>query len=125
MAQWLMNPRSMRLQVRSLALLSVLTIGIAVNCGVGCRHGLDPVLLWLWCRPVARAPIGPLAWEPPYAAGAAQEMAKSQKAKKKKKQKKPGRSSHRGSAVANLTSIYEDEDLIPGLAQQVKDLALL
>ena len=36
----------------------------------------DPTLLWLWRRPAARAPIRPLAWEPPYAAGAAQEMAK-------------------------------------------------
>ena len=25
------------------------------------------MLLWLWCRPAAIAPIGPLAWEPPYA----------------------------------------------------------
>ena len=41
--------------------------------GVGHRHGLDPVLLWLWCRPVATGPIRPLAWEPPYAAGAALE----------------------------------------------------
>ena len=31
----------------------------------------DPALLWLWRRPVATAPIGPLAWEPPYASGAA------------------------------------------------------
>jgi len=29
------------------------------------------MLLWLWCRPAAVAPIGPLAWEPPYAAGVA------------------------------------------------------
>ena len=27
----------------------------------------DPALLWLWCRLAATAPIGPLAWEPPYA----------------------------------------------------------
>ena len=27
----------------------------------------DPELLWLLCRPAATAPIGPLAWEPPYA----------------------------------------------------------
>ena len=27
------------------------------------------MLLWLWCRPAAAAPIGPLAWKPPYAAG--------------------------------------------------------
>ena len=53
-----------------------------MSCGVGCRCGLDPALLWLWHRPVATAPIGPLAWEPPYAAGAAQEIAKRQKKKK-------------------------------------------
>ena len=31
----------------------------------------DPALLWLWCRPADVAPIIPLAWEPPYAPGAA------------------------------------------------------
>ena len=35
----------------------------------------DPALRWRWHRQVATAPIGPLAWEPPYAAGAAQEIA--------------------------------------------------
>ena len=44
----------------------------------------DLVLLWLWCRPAAVAPIQPLAWELPYAVGAA---LKSQKKKKKKKKK--------------------------------------
>ena len=29
------------------------------------------IWLWLWCRPAAVAPIRPLAWEPPYAMGAA------------------------------------------------------
>jgi len=52
-----------------------------MSCGVGCRHGLDPTSLWFWCRPAAIAPIRPLAWEPPYAMGAAQEMAKRQKNK--------------------------------------------
>jgi len=37
---------------------------------------------------VATAPIQPLAWEPPYAGGEAQEIAKRQKKKKKKKKKK-------------------------------------
>ena len=45
--------------------------GIAVSCGVGHRRGSDLALLWLWCRLEAIAPIGPLAWEPPYAVGAA------------------------------------------------------
>ncbi len=40
-------------------------------------------MLWLWHRPVATAPIRPLAWEPAYAAGAAQEIAKKDKKKKK------------------------------------------
>ena len=35
------------------------------------RCSLDPELLWLWCRPAAAAPIQALAWELPYAAGAA------------------------------------------------------
>ena len=41
-----------------------------MSCGVGRRHSSDLALLWLWCRPVATAPIRPLAWEPPYAMGA-------------------------------------------------------
>ena len=60
-----------------------------MSCGVVRRRGSDPVLLWLWCRPAATVPIGPLAWEPPYAAGAAQEMVKRQnKQTKTNKQKK-------------------------------------
>ena len=42
-----------------------------MNCGVGCRHSLDLVLLWLRCRPAASALIQPLTWEPPYASGLA------------------------------------------------------
>ena len=90
---------TLRLQVQSLALLSGLTIrccrelwcrlqmqrrsDVAVSCGVGRRRGLDPVLLWLWQRLAATAPIRPLAWDPPYATGAAQEKAKREKKKKK------------------------------------------
>ena len=58
-----------------------------MSCGVGCRHSLDPALMWLWCRPAATALIRLLAWEPPYAAGAAQEMAKRQKTNKQTKNK--------------------------------------
>ena len=53
--------------------------GVAVSCGVGHRLGLDPGLLWLWHRPAAVVPIGPLAWELPYA------MSAAQKRKEKKK----------------------------------------
>ena len=56
--------------------------GVVVSCGAGRRCGLDLALLWLWCRPVAIAPIRPLAGELPHAVGAA---LKRQKAKKKKK----------------------------------------
>ena len=37
------------------------------------RH---PAFPRLWCRPAAIAPIRPLAWEPPCAAGAALEKTK-------------------------------------------------
>ena len=83
----------MRLRVQSLALLSGLRIlrlncgSVAVSCGVGSRRGSDHALLWLWCRPVATAPIQPLAWEPPYAVGAAQEIATTTITIKKTKDK--------------------------------------
>ena len=43
-----------------------------MSCGVVCRHGLDPALLWLWLwhKPAAVAPIQPQAQELPYAASA-------------------------------------------------------
>ena len=53
--------------------------GVAMSCAVGCRPGSDPTLLWLWRRPAGEAPIQFLAWELPYAIGAAL------KEKKKKK----------------------------------------
>ena len=40
-----------------------------MSCGVGCRRGLDPMLLSLWCRLAAVAPIQLLAGELPCAAG--------------------------------------------------------
>ena len=74
---WLSGERiqlgTMRLRVRSLTLLSGLRIR-------RCRE--------LWCRPAATAPIGPLAWEPPYAKGTALEKTKK-KRKRKKKTKAP------------------------------------
>ena len=72
--------------------------GVAVSCGVGRRLGLDPALLWLWCRLAAAAPIRPVAWEPPYAAGAAL---------KKTKRKSPFKSTpefKNFSRVENLSS---------------------
>ena len=51
--------------------------GVAVSCGVGHRHGLDPA--WLWHRPAAVALIQPVAWEPPHAASV------TLKSKKKRK----------------------------------------
>ena len=50
-----------------------------MSCGVGRRHGSDPVWLWLWRRPAAVAPIQLLAWELPHA------MRMALKTKKKSK----------------------------------------
>ena len=42
-----------------------------MSCGVDHSCNLDPTWLWLYHRPAAVAPIWPLAWELPYAEGAA------------------------------------------------------
>jgi len=54
-----------------------------MSCGVGRRRGSDLRLLWLWHRQAAIAVITPLAWEPPYATGAALNRTKDKKKKKK------------------------------------------
>ena len=54
-----------------------------MSCGAVCRCSSDLALLWLWCRLAVVALIGPLAWEPPYAEGAAQEIEKNKKIKNK------------------------------------------
>ena len=58
--------------VRSLALLSGLRIWCChkLQCQVADTAWI-PVLLWLCCKAAAEAPIRPLAWELPYAAGSA------------------------------------------------------
>ena len=88
----------MRLRVWCLPLLSGLTIRRCRELCVGRRHGSDPALLWLWCRPAATAPIGPLAWEPPYAVGAAPEKAKRQIKRKEK---------HSGQSKVNTGKYFE------------------
>ena len=62
MAQWLTNPTRNH-EVAS----SILGLSQWVK---------ESTLLWLWCRLAAVAPIHPLAWEPPYATGAALEKTK-------------------------------------------------
>ena len=42
-----------------------------MSCGVSQRRVFDLMLLWQWGKPAAVALIGPLAWEPPRALGAA------------------------------------------------------
>ena len=80
-----------------------------MSCGVDWRLGSG----------VAIAPIQPLAWEPPYAAGSALKTHK----KPQNQTKQPpthttvSRSSCRGSVVMSPTSIHEDSDSIPGLTQ--------
>ena len=69
MAQWLMSPTRNHKVVSS-------TPGLV-------QWIKDLVGLWLWCGPVATAPIRPLAWELPYAMGVALKRQKKKKIKKR------------------------------------------
>ena len=62
-----------------------------MSFGVGCIRSSDLVLLWLWHRPEATAPIGPLDWESPYATGTA---IKREKKKKKELPPHTGQNGH-------------------------------
>ena len=61
----------MRMQDWSLALLSGLKIQRCCELCIGHSRSSEPQLLWLWCRLAATTLIPPLAWELPYAVGAA------------------------------------------------------
>ena len=82
--QWLTNPTGNHEVAGSVPGLAqwVQGSGIILSCGVGCRCGSNPALLWLWRRPAATVPIRPLAWEPPYAVGSSPGKGKNTKINK-------------------------------------------
>ena len=55
--------------------------GGALSCGLGHRCSSDP--LWLWYRPVATTPVGPLAWKFPHAMGVTQKTNKQKENRNK------------------------------------------
>ena len=72
MAQWLTNPTRNHEVVGLIPGLAQWVNDLVLRelwCRLQTRLGSGAA--WLWCRPVATAPIRPLAWEPPYATGAA------------------------------------------------------
>ena len=78
--------------------------GPELFCGVGCRDGSDPVLLWLWYKLAATALICPPAWELPYAKGEALKRQKKKKRKERKKQRGKGTTATKMLAVQNIYS---------------------
>jgi len=74
-----------------------------MSCGVGCRCSSDPA--WLWRRPAAAVQIQPLAWELPYATGAALKS----KRKKKKKGKEVNGVNPVSRAVQTLSPIVHEK----------------
>ena len=74
-----------------------------MSCGIGCRHGSDPTLLWLWHRLAAAALICPLTRELIYAAGVAL----------KRRKKGEEKSSLYEDIIDSLTSCISDVADIP------------
>ena len=62
-------PVSLRMRVQSLTSFSGLRIQCCGELWYRSHTWPSPVILWLWRRLAAVAPIRLLAWEPPYAAG--------------------------------------------------------
>ena len=86
-----------------------------MSCGVGGRCGSDLALLW--CRLAAVAPIGPLAWEPPYAVGAA---LKRQKRKRKKGRKEGKKKKERTKKTKrNSTNLRTEVLYIPNTKKSI------
>ena len=55
-----------------------------MSCGIGLRDSSDLALLWLWYRQPATTLIRRLAWDPPYAMGAAPEKIHKKKREREK-----------------------------------------
>ena len=80
MAQQLMNPTGIH---EDMGLISGLKIQLYRE--LWCR-----LQMWLRSRVAVAVPIGPLAWKPPYAAGAARKKKKTKQKKTKNKKKHSG-----------------------------------
>ena len=66
-----MNPASIHKDPGWIPGLTQWGSDVAMSCGIDHRCGSDVEGLWLWGRPAATASVRPLAWELPYASGAA------------------------------------------------------
>ena len=78
---------STRTQVQSLASLSGLRIRHCRELWCRSQTRLGSSIAVMWCRPATTAPVGTLAWEPPYNPENPTKHKKNQKKKKKKEKK--------------------------------------
>ena len=73
-----------------------------MSCGVVCRCSSDLTLLWLWCRLAAPAPVGTLAWEPPYTEDVAQKRPKKKERTRERERERERETKLRESQLVSL-----------------------
>ena len=96
--------------------------GVAMSCGVGCRHSSDLALQWLWHSLAAVAPIGSLAQGTSICHGCNPKKQKKERKKERKRYSHCGNSLTVSDKIRHITIIRPNNCTYGHLSQRKKNL---